>query len=85
MRFELSGILKSIGQTQVFDSGFAKKSFIINTGGEYAKDISFELHGDNVSKIDLFQAGADVVVYFNIKQREHETRIYTTLVAWKIE
>jgi hypothetical protein len=75
-------------QTGTSKSGneWAKIGFVINTGGDYPKDVAFTIFG--VEKVDKFlqynKEGDEVEVSFDPSSREHEGRYYTDLNAWKV-
>ena len=49
---ELSGKLEAKYETKEFASGFRKREFVINTGGDYPQAIKLEAHKDNIKKLD---------------------------------
>lgn len=62
-----------------------KTGFVINTGGEYPKDVAFTVFGsDRVSNFQKFnKVGHLVEVSFEPESREYEGRFYTDLSAWR--
>ena len=84
MSYEIQGTIKVINDTQTFDSGFAKREFVITTEDKYPQDIKLEFVKDKVSELDAFDVGDQVTVAFNIRGNEYKERYYVNLSAWKI-
>ena len=61
-----------------------KQDFILETTGEYPKQVCITQWGD---KIDAFriQQGEQLTAYIDIQSREYNGRWYTDVKAWKIE
>ena len=63
-----------------------KQTFVIDIGTTYNNQISFGLFGSE--KVENFnkynKVGSDVDVSFNISCREHNSKWYTQLDAWKV-
>lgn len=86
---QLSGIIKKIGETQTFASGFQKREFVLLTTEQYPQPINLELLSDKVDIIDAFKEGDVAEVGINIRGREWvspqgETKYFNSIVAWKI-
>ncbi len=75
-----SGVSKSSGKE------WKKLTFVIGTGGEYPKDVSFTVFGNE--KVDNFvkynKVGQTVDVSFEPESREYKGKYYTDLTAWKV-
>jgi hypothetical protein len=84
MSYEITGTIKVIQETQTFDSGFAKREFVITTEDKYPQDIKLEFVKDKVSELDAYDTGDQVTVAFNIRGNEYKDRYYVNLAAWKI-
>jgi hypothetical protein len=82
---ELSGTLEAKYDTKEFASGFKKREFVINTGGDYPQTIKIEAHKDNITKLDGISVGSDITCAININGRLWEGNYYNNIVAWKIE
>lgn len=65
---------------------WAKVIFVVNTGGEYPKDVAFIIFG--ADKVDKFlqynKEGDEVEVSFDPASREYNGKWYTDLNAWKV-
>ena len=81
---ELKGTIKVINETQVYDSGFQKREFVITTEGEYPQHIKIEFVKDKCKLLDSYAIGQPVTVGFNVKGNEYNGKYYVTLQAWKI-
>ena len=57
---EIKGTLEAIFETKEFKSGFKKREFVINTGGDYPQSIKMEVVKDNIDKLDTLPIGSDV-------------------------
>jgi hypothetical protein len=86
MKYELSGAVRLIHDTQTFASGFTKREFVVETeDGKYAQLIKLELVKDSVKHLDGIKVNDVVNVSFNIRGSEYKERHYVNLVAWKVE
>lgn len=76
----VEGVAKSSGNP------WKKIGFVINTGGDYPKNVYFVVFG--VEKVDNFikfnKVGQNVDVSFNAESREYKGQHYTELNAWKV-
>ena len=81
---ELSGTLEAKYETKEFASGFKKREFVINTGGDYPQAIKVEAHKDNITKLDSINVGDSITCSININGRLWEGNYYNNIVAWKI-
>ena len=89
-KLQLEGTIEKIMETQTFDSGFQKREFIVNTGGDYPQKVKFEVTKDKCDKFADFNKVGDVVnVSFNIRGSEYtkneRTMYFVTLAAWRVD
>jgi len=82
---ELSGTLEAKYETKEFASGFKKREFVVNTGGDYPQAIKLEAHKDNITKLDGINVGDNITCAININGRLWEGNYYNNIVAWKID
>ena len=82
---EVKGKIKVIMDTQVFDSGFQKREFVVTTLEKYPQDIKLELVKDNCSKIDAFKVNDTVNCQINLRGNEYNGKYYVNIQCWKIE
>lgn len=80
-----TGKLIKVFDVQTFDSGFKKREVVIDTGGEYAQQLKFELLKDNVDKVKESDNGRQVTLQFDIRGREWDGKYFVNLVAWKVD
>ena len=85
MSMKITGILKVVFDKQTFDSGFAKREFVVTTQEQYPQDIKFELLKDKADKITVGDTGKLVDVHFDIRGNEYNGKYYNNLIAWKWE
>lgn len=81
----IKGKIKSVGNTEQKSAKFAVRTFVLEIEGKYPEVIEFQLINNNTFIIDPFKEGDEIDVYFNLKGREHNGRVYNSLQAWKIE
>ena len=65
-----------------------KQSFIIETDGQYPKQICLDAWGDVVDAVDIIKSrgiGTFLTIDFEPESREFNGKWYTNLRAWKIE
>jgi len=88
---QITGTIKSIGEVQSGTSKTTNKewkkiNFVVQTQGEYSKDVAFNVFG--AEKVDNFtkynKVGQMVDVSFDVESREYKGRYYTDLNAWKV-
>ena len=83
--YELSGVVKVVGDTETFGSGFNKREFVVTVeDGKYPQDIKLEIVQDNVSLLDPVNVGDTVTAKFDIRGREYNGKYYTNLQCWRL-
>ena len=88
---EITGIIKVIGDTNVFGSNsFKKRDLVITTIEQYPNDIIIQFTQQRCDLLNNLQVGQNVKVYINIRGREQtnpqgETKYFNTIEGWKIE
>lgn len=89
--FSLTGTIKAIGEEEQITEKFKKREFVLLTQNpDYPQTIIFQLVNKNCEKLDKFDEGETVEVFFNLKGREYvttsnEVRYFNTLEAWNIK
>ena len=81
----VKGKIKSVGNTEQKSAKFAVRTFVLELEGKYPELVEFQLVNNNTFLINPFKEGQEVDVYFNLKGREYNGRVYNSLQAWKIE
>lgn len=75
MKYEAVGIVKEVGTTQTFPSGFSKREAVIDiagNGSKWANEIPFQVIKDKCSLLDGFSKGDNVKVTFVLNGRSYE-------------
>lgn len=85
---DITGSCISILEPQVFQSKrdggrVVKYSFVIDTGGQYAKRVCFAVFGDDRFKQMQLVVGKSYVVSFDVESREWQGKWFTECTAWK--
>lgn len=87
---EITGIIKKIGDTQTFASGFQKREFVLLTQETYPQPLMIELLQDKVDIIDPFKEGDEAIVGINLRGKiwsppnGGEDKYFNQILAWKI-
>lgn len=84
---DITGIIQSVlpEQTGEGKNGtWKKQNIIIQTEGQYPKNVCITLWGDKAEK-SLLQEGTSVRVHFDLESREFKGNWYTDVKAWKVE
>ena len=84
-KYELTGAIRLIHDTQTFASGFAKREFVVETGDKYPQLIKLECVKDKTADLDKISVNDVVNVSFDIRGSGYKERHYVNLVAWKVE
>lgn len=85
---EISGKCIVVGEPQVFrskkgDGNVVKNSFVIDTGGQYAKRVCFAVFGEDRFKQMQLVVGKSYAVSFDVESREWQGKWFTECTAWK--
>ena len=91
-RYEATGAIRAIMQTQQVTDSFRKREFALEIeDGRYSQTVKFQLVQDKTELLDEFDVGAQVKVHFNLRGREYTrksdgaTDYWTNLECWRIE
>ena len=87
---ELQGIVKKIGETQTFASGFQKAEFVLVTEEQYPQPILIEFLQDKIDLLQTIKEGESVKIGINIRGREWtnpqgEVKYFNSITGWRIE
>ena len=88
---EITGKIKSIGQTSSYGSnGFTKREIVVTSEEQYPQPISVEFVKDKCSLLDEFSVGQDVTIGINLRGREWvnpqgETKYFNSVQGWRIQ
>ena len=80
----IEGRLHVVKPKQDIKESFSKREFVIETEENYPQFILFELTKEH-ERIDAFQLGQRIRVYFNLKGRQWQDKFFTNLQAWRME
>jgi hypothetical protein len=85
-KYEITGRIIALNETQTFPSGFKKREFVIEELEEnYPQKVKLEAVKDGCDKLDAYSIGDTIKVSFNIRGNEYNGKYYVNLVAWRIE
>jgi len=62
-----------------------KQDFIIETPGQYPKNVCCTLWGDKVNMLNNLNDGQEITVHLDLESREYNGRWYTDVKVWKLE
>lgn len=86
MSFEVEGVLYKKFDTEKKTETFSAREFVIEvTESKYPQYIKFQLTQERCSKIDNFQVGEQLKVFFNLRGREWQDKFFTNLEAWLVQ
>ncbi len=61
-----------------------KQEFILETEGQYPKEVCIVQWGDNIDTFGV-QEGERITAHIDVQSREYEGRWYTDVKAWRVE
>lgn len=64
--------------------GWKKQDFVLETVGQYPKQVCISLWGDKIDQNPLSE-GEEITASINVESREYNERWYTDVKAWKIQ
>jgi hypothetical protein len=87
MDLQVSGRVIKVLEEQSGESKngpWRKRDFILETAGQYPKQICITQWGDNIDKADVHE-GEQITAHIDLSSREYNGRWYTDVKAWKVE
>lgn len=87
MELQIKGTVNKILEEQSGESKngpWRKRDFILETEGQYPKNVCITQWGDNIDKADV-QEGETIIAHIDIQSREYKGNWYTDVKAWKVE
>lgn len=72
--------IETVGQNNM-----EKRTFAIETDGQYPQQIGFELIKEHVGKVSPSDVGKICEVSYNLRGREYNGKYYVNLSAWKVD
>lgn len=61
-----------------------KQEFVLETSGDYPKQICIVQWGDNIEKFGI-QEGEAITAHIDLQSREYNGRWYTDVKAWRVD
>ena len=89
-KFELTGVLIKMFDTNEISAKFKKREFVIEVPhSTYPQTVLFQLTQDNCELIDEIEVGDTLTIDFNIKGRAWDapdgtTKYFNSLEAWRV-
>jgi len=87
MDLTITGTVKQILEEQSGEGKngiWRKQEFILQTEGDYPKDVCILQWGDNIDSFAV-QEGERLTAHIDIQSREFKGRWYTDVKAWRVE
>lgn len=85
MSLELSGTVHKIEETQTFESGFQKRTLVINNGEQYRPFIAIDFLKDRIDLLDKYKEGDAVTVSVNIGNDYYKDKLFNNISGWRIQ
>ncbi len=88
MSLEITGKLLEVHPEQSGEGRngtWRKRSFVIETPGQYPKKVCIMVWGDRIQLLENLQEGSELKVGFDLESREYNGRWYTDVKAWRID
>ena len=87
---ELQGIIKKIGETQTFASGFQKKELVLETNEQYKQYLSVDFLQDKIDLLNNVSVGDSVKIGINLNGRlwtnpQGEEKCFNSIIGWRLE
>jgi len=87
--YQLSGTVKTVGETKQITDTFKKREFVVSTEDQYPQHVLLQLVQDKCNLADPLRIGEKVTVNFDVQGREWrspqgEIKYFVSLNAWKI-
>lgn len=87
--FELTGAIYRIGQTEWVSDRFRKRECVVEIksgkDGQYTELVKIDFVQDRADSLDDYTEGETVRINFDLKGREWNDKVFTSLQAWRIE
>ena len=84
MSLELSGKVTKILAPQTFNSGKTKRTFVIQTNGQYPQTIPFDVWGEDKFGQWGITVGREANVSFDLRGSEYNGKYFVNANAWKV-
>ena len=84
-KIEIKGKVETILEIQEFDSGFKKRTIVVNTGGKYPQTVPIDFAKEKIDLLDNLAKGQEVTIGVNIRGNEYNGKYYVSLAGWKVD
>jgi len=64
---------------------YQNRTFVVEVGGQYPKQVACNLFGDKTSYIDKFNEGDEITVKFSVESREYNGKYFTSINAYSVQ
>lgn len=81
---KVSGSVYKIEPVREVSDKLKVREFVIKTSETYPQFIKFDTMNDKTSLLDAIKVGQEVEVFFNLRGREWNDKVFTSLTAWRI-
>ncbi len=76
--------LAEVGGNSKSGNAWRKQEYIIETGGQYTKNVCLAIWGDKIDQFGL-RVGEQVTLGIDVESREYNGRCYTEVKAFKVD
>lgn len=83
-QLKVSGSVYKIEPVREVSDKLKVREFVIKTSETYPQFIKFDTMNDKTSLLDSIKVGQEVEVFFNLRGREWNDKVFTSLTAWRI-
>lgn len=84
--FTVEGSVKSVEETRTVGQKDTKvREFVVETEEEYTQLLKFELFQEKCSLADDLSPGDQVNIYFSVRGRDWQGKVYNSLRAFRVE
>ena len=81
--YSVVGFFVEASEPKTFEK-FAVREVKVKTNEDYPQELKFDLFNDNMGLADGLVEGSEIEVFFSLKGRVYQDRVYHTLRAFKI-
>lgn len=81
----ISGVIHKMFETQKISESFSKREIVIKTDEPYPQLIPVQFTNKNIDKLSRYKEGSDVVVSYNLRGKEWQSKFFVSIDGWRIE
>jgi hypothetical protein len=81
----ISGTIHKMSDTQKISESFSKREIVIKTDEPYPQFIPVQFTNKNIDKLSRYKEGSDVVVSYNLRGKEWQSKFFVSIDGWRIE